>query len=374
MVIASRCAQTISNQRIYLARMAQSRGWDVTLAGQSNDPGAVQSLNAEGFNFHDIPVDQASLRVLSLVRLTWQTYRLCRNVRPVVFHAFTIKPTIAGLFAAFVARVPVRVATVAGLGHAFLSPSLLVRMVAIWLLRLSMLTAHRIYFYNEADREFFVKQKIVSKRKSTLVAGSGIDTSNYQPSKITRDGNFTLVFVGRMLNEKGVPELIEAMEIVHAENANVQLLLIGDIDPHNPSSLTKDQLQSIDKVGYISWVGHVQDVRPFMQRGHVIVLPSHREGIPLALLEGAAMGRALLATEVPGCADVVLHGKTGLLVPPHEPQQLADAILELAGDYDRLDLFGENARADAERRFDTKVINGAIVDEYMVMAGPKLRA
>lgn len=370
-IIVSRCAQTLGNQRIHLARMAKLRGWRVALAGQNDDDAAVAAIEAEGFDFRPLRVDQGSLSLFRLLALTWQIYWLCRNTRPSAFHAFTIKPIIAGLIASYFARVPVRVATVTGLGHAFLSTSRIVKWSATWLLKLSMLTANRVFFYNAADQAFYVNHGIVSRDKSALVAGSGIDTSKYQPSKVKRGGVFTLVFVGRMLIEKGVPELIEAMRIVRTQNTNVNLFLIGDIDPYNPSSLTKENLQSIDKLSYISWVGQVQDVRPFMQNAHAIVLPSHREGIPLALLEGAAMGRALLATDVPGCADVVLHGKTGLLVPPNNPQRLADAILELAENCDLLDQFGEDARADAEDRFDTNVINGSIVDEYAILARPR---
>jgi glycosyltransferase involved in cell wall biosynthesis len=142
------------------------------------------------------------------------------------------------------------------------------------------------------------------------------------------------------------------------------LSLIGDVDIHNPSSLTREDIESVVSEGALEWHGLVSDVRPLVQKADVVILPSHREGIPLALLEGAAMGRALIATDVPGCREVVVHGKTGLLVPLGDVQALADAMEKLATDRDLVASMGAAARADVIARFDSQIVNALVLREY----------
>jgi glycosyltransferase involved in cell wall biosynthesis len=166
------------------------------------------------------------------------------------------------------------------------------------------------------------------------------------------------------LHEKGVKELLEAFARLRQRGVQVSLSLIGDIDIHNPSSLTREELESVVLKDVLEWHGLVADVRPFIAKASVVVLPSYREGIPLALLEAAAMGRALIATDVPGCQDVVVHEKTGLLVPLGNVEALADAIERLANDPDLVAAMGAAARKDVIRRFDTDIVNTKVIEAY----------
>ena len=290
-----------------------------------------------------------------------------KKIQPTIFHSFTIKPTISGLIAARIFNVPIRIATVAGLGHIFLSSSPLVRLLAIYLLRVSMMCAHRVYFYNQTDCDEYVNRGIVPLNKVRIVAGSGIDTARFPVPPLPDKKELSLAFVGRLLREKGVPELLEAMYALRAKGDFPILHLIGDIDHNNPSSISKLELDRAIQDGLVQWHGHVADIRQLVAQADVIVLPSHREGIPLSLLEGAAMGRALIATDVPGCRDVVLHGMTGLLVPLNDSGALADAIATLANDRAMVADMGKSAREDVVTRFDTNIVNAAVIADYKAL-------
>jgi glycosyltransferase involved in cell wall biosynthesis len=365
LLISGRCAETIYTQRIHLARMARQNGWCVVLAGDKSQGDFPSLLRAEGFEFCPIAVDQKSLNPVSLLRLAIQYVALFRREKPSVFHAFTIKPFIAGLVAARFVRVPRRIATVTGLGHVFLSSSPLVKFLSILLLRMAMSCAHRVFFYNEADRDEYIRRGIVRMRKTAMVAGSGLDTSKFPPPPWPAASDvFSVVYVGRMLREKGVPELLEAAKQLKRAGLSVKISLVGDFDPNNPSSISSDEMDAAVKGGLVDWHGFATDIRPYVAKAHAVILPSHREGIPLALLEGGAMGRALIATDVPGCREAVINGITGLLTPLGDVEALVNAIITLAQNPVTAETMGRAAHQDILARFDTQIVNTVVIRAY----------
>jgi glycosyltransferase involved in cell wall biosynthesis len=365
LIISSRCSQTIYTQRIHLARMARDNGWQVVLAGDQSIGDFSALLRLEDFNFVEITVDQKSLNPVHLFRLVGQYVKLFRGERPTVFHAFTIKPIIAGLIAARLSKVPVRIATVAGLGHVFLSSSALVRGLSIALLRIAASCAHRVNFYNKADRDEYVRRGIVPIEKTALIAGSGIDMARFPPLPWPDCSEvFSILYIGRLLREKGVPELLEAAKRLQQAGVAVKINLVGDVDTNNPSSLSRAEMDAAVKSGLVDWHGFATDIRPHVAKAHAVILPSHREGIPLALLEAGAMGRALIATNVPGCREVVINGVTGLLTPLGDVDALAKAIATLAQTSDMVKAMGHAARQDILARFDTHVVNTIVIDAY----------
>jgi glycosyltransferase involved in cell wall biosynthesis len=362
--ISSRCAQTIFNQRLSLAEYAAAHGWETHFGGDASSRAYAQRLKDEGFEFHELPVNQRSLNPLHILWLIAAYFKTLRRLKPQVFHAFTIKPLICGLIGARLAGVPIRIATVPGLGHAFLSPAKWVRLVAALLFKIAFRFADVVIFYNQDDRDQLLRRKLVDPKKAWLIAGSGLNVSRFQVMPLTFDGVTKFVYVGRLIAEKGVPELLEAMRIARKKRANIELHLVGDCDTNNRSSLTRESIEQAVNEGLVTWHGLVPDVRPLIAAAHVVILPSHREGVPLALLEGAAMGRALIATNVPGCRDVVIRDETGLLVPVKDPLALADAILALATNPARIRKMGRAARKDIVARFDTNIVNARVVEIY----------
>lgn len=367
-LIVSRCSQTILSQRIHLARAARDAGWSVAVAGDQTAGDYHDRLLAEGFPFHAVPVSQSSLNAGSLLLLIWRLYRLNRTLRPEIVHAFTIKPTIAGMLAAKLASVPVRIVTVPGLGHIFLSSSAIVRRLAVILLRFALRFAHIIYFYNPTDRDTYIDLGIIPAKKARLVAGSGIDSALFKPEPLLATSRLQLLFVGRILIEKGVPELLEAVKLAKMRGADVDLHLVGDIDANNPSAMEPEKFEAAVRDSGAVWHGHSNAIKDHIAAAHVVVLPSHHEGVPLSLLEAGAMGRTLLATDVAGCNEVVRHGANGYLVPLGDIEALSQAIIKLASDRNLVAKMGAEARRDVEQRFDTKVVNAKVVADYMAIA------
>lgn len=365
-LISSRCAQTIHAQRRALAEAVRTDGWQVALAGDASpgDP-YIARIEQLGFDFFALPVAQKSKNPFKVLALVLAYVSLLRRLRPQVFHAFTIKPVIAGLIAAKIVGTPVRLATIAGLGHVFLSSSAPVRWIASQLFRLALGCAHKVFFYNSADRDLFLQLGIVAADKTELIPGSGVDTTRFSPAAgAGEDQPFTVLFIGRLLKEKGVGELLEAAALLSERGVPVTIEMLGDIDENNPSSVPRSAVEDAQARGNVVWHGATDDVRPYMARVSAVVLPSYREGIPLSLLEAAAMGKPMIAADVPGCRDVVRHGETGLLVPVKDSESLAAAIAALVADPALARRMGAAARHDAETRFDAAIVTRQVLDTY----------
>jgi len=197
-----------------------------------------------------------------------------------------------------------------------------------------------------------------------LIPGSGIDADQFRPIP-EPDGPVTVAFVGRMLADKGVRSLIEAQRILRASNISSDLLLAGAPDPANPTSISQIEVAGWGRESGVTWLGHVDDIATIWRRAHIAVLPSRGgEGVPKSLLEAAAFGRPLIATDVPGCREIVIHEKTGLLVPVDDPPALAAAILRLVRSSQQRVRFGVAARRLVDERFAADLIGQAAVALY----------
>jgi glycosyltransferase involved in cell wall biosynthesis len=205
----------------------------------------------------------------------------------------------------------------------------------------------------------------VARERIVTIPGSGVDLVRFAPSE-EPTGPVVVAMVSRMLADKGVVELVEAARQVKAALPQVQVLLIGPPDPDNPASVPEAQLRAWSGQGVVRWCPGTDDVPAVWARSHIAVLPSYREGLPKSLLEAAACGRAIIASDVPGCSDVVVHGETGLLVPPRDAAALARAIARLAGDPALRRRLGDAARARVERLF----AEPQVIAQTLALYGP----
>lgn len=356
-LIAGRCSETIYRQRRILALALREQGWDVHLCGDAGDPRYGQYLAAEGFTFHPLTLKQNAKSPLAAVRLILAYRRIMRSVRPDVVHVFNAKPTVMGLIGSALGRRTARIATIAGLGHVFMARSLFVRKFGQGAFRAALSFADAVIFYNEDDRRTFLEGHLVPERKAHLIQGSGIDLERFAAIPLPQSDQLEVLFIGRLLREKGVVEVIAAGHELRRRGAGIRITLVGDIDFHNPSSLSRADIDAAVAGQAVTWKGALHDVVPAIAASHVIVLPSQREGIPLALVEGGAMARALVATNVPGCRDVVQHERNGLLVPLGDVQALVDALARLAGDRCLLERLAEGATRSVRQRFGADAVS-----------------
>jgi glycosyltransferase involved in cell wall biosynthesis len=361
------------SHRLKLARAFMSEGYDVGLcAGEST---FRRELEAEGIRFFPLRIDRGGTHPLRDAATFASLVKAYRAFAPHVVHHVTIKPVLYGSMAARLLRIPT-VNAVSGLGYAFIprakerwqNTALRAALRSAYRLALSN-PGSRVIFQNEDDLGAFVRDGLVASDRARLIRGSGVDLSVYRPSPLP-DGDFVALVPSRLLWDKGIQEVVDAARVVRAKHPRARIVLLGRIDEGNPAAVPDAAVAAWVKEGVIEWwQACPHDAMPGVySRAHVVVLPSYREGLPLALAEAAAAGRAVVTTDVPGCRDTVVHGRSGWLVPARRSEEIAAALLEAIEDRARLVTMGQEARALAEERFDERDVilrTRAIYDELL---------
>jgi glycosyltransferase involved in cell wall biosynthesis len=259
-----------------------------------------------------------------------------------------------------------RINALAGLGYGFTSGTLKARCLRLVLapaMRLLLNHANSAVLLQNPDDRAAVEALGISSDRIFVVPGSGVDIDVLMPLP-EPDGPITAAFVGRLLYDKGIGTLMGAFDLLARRGETIRLLVAGERDPANPASVTEAQLAQWRQRPNVEFLGQVADIRSVWSRAHLAVLPSRREGLPKSLLEAAACGRALIASDVPGCREIARPDINALLVPPDDPASLADAIVRLASDADRRRRFAAQGRALVEREFSSERVGADIVALY----------
>lgn len=284
-----------------------------------------EKLKELGCNVVDIGIQSKGRNPLVDFLLTLKYLKLFRSLKPDLSITYTIKPNIYASIAARVLGISFLPVTT-GLGYIFLHNNL-TSLVAKGLYKLAFHKAKQVWFLNIDDMEMFKKSGLVDEDKIRLLHGEGIDTDSFSLTPLCDDSRtFEFLLFGRMLADKGLYEYVDAARIVKKKYPNVQFLLLGPIWKENPTAISEEQMSSWSSEGIVNYLGATDDVREFIRQADCVVLPSYREGIPFSLMEGASMGRPLIATDIPGCRDVVIDGKTGYLCEVKDAKSLANAM------------------------------------------------
>jgi len=309
------------------------------------------------------------------VKDLWDTLSLIKQIkrlRPDVTLTYLIKPVIYGTVAAYFAGVPRRIALIEGLGYVYTASDrqltwrkIALRYVVSFLYKISLTLADRVIFLNQDDIREFLGARLVAPSKVIHVDGVGVDL-NYWEEKPPCLVPITFVMVARILREKGVLEFVEAARTVKAKYPALKFVLLGDVDL-NPSSLAQAEVQAWVDEGVVEWPGHV-DVKPWLTKSSVFLLPSYREGLPRSTQEAMAVGRAVITTNVPGCRDTVIDGVNGYLIDAKSSSQLADAMTKFIECPSKIVEMGRESRKIAVSRFDVRRINTQII-EILLGAG-----
>jgi glycosyltransferase involved in cell wall biosynthesis len=365
-----------TSHRLPMARAARQAGHEVHVVTRVDECG--DQILREGFFLHPIHWRRGSLNPVRLLIAVLETRRAYREIKPDLVHHVALVPAVVGSLAALGMPV-VRLNALAGLGFAFTSNTAkaraarpLARLVLGWLLKRPETT---VLVQNPDDYDVVARLGL-RKDAITLIPGSGVDTERLQPMP-EPSGPFTIAFVGRLLDDKGVRTLVRAHELLHARGLAVQTLIAGDPDPFNPASIPDRTLDTWRHIKGLQFLGHVEDIQTIWARSHVAVLPSRREGLPMSLMEAAACGRPLIATDVPGCREIARKDINALLVPVDNPEALSEAIEKLMNDRDLRIRLGKASRQIVSNEYSSARIGKEITDLYSRLLkarlSPKLR-
>lgn len=340
------------SHRLPVAQAAQEVGFDIHVAAPEGP--TTSAIVDEGFTYHPVPLTRKGVNPWQELGSIVALVRLYRKLQPDIVHHVTIKPVLYGGIAARLAQVPAVVNAVTGLGYVFIArgfkASLLRSAVKLGYKVALGHRNQRVIFQNPDDSALFLDAGIVAVRDTVLIKGSGVDTSIFTPLPEVRGMPF-VVLASRMLWDKGVGEFVEAARMLRAKGVHARFALVGDTDPGNPAAVPVTQLETWKKTGNVEWYGKRDDMLAIFSKAHVVCLPSYREGLPRVLIEAAACGRVIVATDTPGCREIVRHRENGLLVPVRNSKALADALQKLIDDPELRARMGARGREIAVAEF-----------------------
>lgn len=298
-----------------------ARDYNIVVVAPEDNCAAL--LVREGIRYIPIVIDNKGTSPVRDLKLLWDFYRLYKRHAPDYIFHYTIKPNIYGTLAAALRKIR-SVSCVTGAGSVFVTDTWVTSLVKR-LFRFAFRFPKEVWFLNKDDAELFYSHNLVNPSKVKVLPGEGIDTEKFRNDGCLPAGkDINFLFLGRLLWDKGVGEYVAASRIILQQHDNVKFKVLGFLDVQNPSAIDRSQLQQWIDEGVIEYLGEVTDVREEIFRADCVVLPSYREGVPRSLLEASSMGKPVIATDVPGCRDVVDDGVTGYLCKPQDDNDLAE--------------------------------------------------
>lgn len=355
--VVSNTSWFIYNFHLALLKTLQNEGYRVVVIAPKDN--YSDRFEAFGIQYIEIRMNNKGTNPVEDSRLIYDFYRLYKRIAPDVILQYTIKPNIYGSFAAGMLKIPV-ISSITGLGTVFLNDGISSR-IAKWLYKNALRFATDVFFLNSADRALFIDSKLVAAKKASLMPGSGIDTELFMPRKKRQDddGKFRFLLIARLIKDKGIVEYANAAKKIREKgNSQAEFLLLGAYYPGNPTAITEQEIAEWEEEGIIHYLGTNDDVPSVIADVDCVVLPSYREGISQVLLEAASMAKPIIATDVPGCREVVEDGVNGYLCKAKNVDDLAmqmEKMLLLKEEVCRE--MGNKGREKVIDEFDEAVVN-----------------
>ncbi|MDD5216858.1 MAG: glycosyltransferase family 4 protein [Candidatus Omnitrophica bacterium] len=357
------------NFRLPLARAIKNIGVDVVLV---SPPGAYsKEFVKQELRWIPWPLKRRSLNPFAEAIAIFRLLMIYVKEAPDLVHHFTLKCIIYGSIAAWLSGIRYRVNAFVGMGYLFShhdAITILFRKIVSILIKISMAnSASVVIVQNRRDYQTVVQEKWIAEDKVRLIRGSGINVHSIQPVlRNRRDSNkiFKVLMATRLLREKGVEEYVAAARILKREIPAIEFTLAGDFDDGNPGCLCEQNIREWQDHGAIKFIGHQDNMMTLMHESDVVVLPSYREGLPKILLEAAACALPIIATDIPGCNDVVEDGVNGLLIPVRDVPALVRAIQYLYQNSQKRSDMGIAGRKKVMAEFDQAFVIRQTFDAY----------
>lgn len=353
------------SHRLPIARAARDTGFEVLIATRVDQH--KERIEKEGFKLIPIHLVRRNKNIFREIFNTLEIIKIYRREKPDIVHHVAMKPVLYGSWAARIAGIPAVVNALAGLGFIFVAQgckTFILRRLVIFAYRSAFSAKNTIgIFQNPEDLKLFVDASVVKSEKAVLIRGSGVDTSHFihlpEPTGIP-----IIVLASRMLCDKGVGEFVDAARQLRKDGVSCRAVLVGNPDPENPASIPEKTLRLWHFEGIVEWWGHREDIPEVFAKSNIVVLPSYREGLPKVLLESASCGRAIVATDVPGCKEIVCHNENGLLITPYDSKALADALKVLIKDPELRAKMGARGREIVEAEFSEEIVVKQTMEVY----------
>jgi glycosyltransferase involved in cell wall biosynthesis len=348
----------IYNFRLNFVKALISKGYEVHTVAPVDD--FTHYLEEAGCHHHPLKMDSRGINPIKDLALVAELWSIYRELKPDIILHYTIKPNVYGSLAASFLNIPT-VNNVCGLGTVFLKKNMLSTVARI-LYRWTFRFPKKVFFQNPDDRELFISRKLVPAGAADLLPGSGIDLNRFVPGPFTRNKKFTFLLISRMITDKGIMEYVEAVQKLKAQGLDARFQILGAKDPKHQRGISTGIIDQWIADHTIEYLGTTEDVQPFIKSADCIVLPSYREGTPHTLLEAASCAKPIVATDVPGCHNVVTHNYNGLLCRMKDAGDLASKMDQMACmDDQTLKQFGENGRRKMEKEFD----EAFVINKYL---------
>ena len=322
----------------------------------------TKELAEEGCKVVHTPINRRGVNPAEDFKLLLAYRKLLKEEKPDLTLTYTIKPNIYGGFCCRMMKIPY-IATVTGLGSTFQKQGIFLKLITT-MYRLGLKKAECIFFQNRENREIFEKYHIRGK-KSKLVSGSGVNLKRHCFEPYPEDDQVRFLYVGRMMREKGIEELLEAAKELSDEHTEFQLLGYPDED-------YQDRLDAYEKEGYIKQLGFDPDVHAYIRNASALVLPTYHEGMSNVLMEASATGRPVIATNISGCKEIFEEGVTGFSCEPKSSEDLIRALKKfLKLSREERAVMGQKARQKMEREFDREKVVDAYMEEIETVGNRK---
>ena len=358
-VISINTSWNIINFRMGLLKALQKEGYEIVVVAPEDKYSEL--FKTHNFKYYDVSINNKGSNPIEDIKLTFDYYKLFKEIQPDIILNYTIKPNIYGTIAASMLNIKT-INNIAGLGTLFVDENIITK-IAKYLYKYSQSKASHVFFQNSDDYKLFTDKKLVDINKCGVLPGSGVDTNIFKPIEVIRsDDKVVFLLIARMLWDKGIKEYVEAARIIKDKYPHTEFQLLGFLDVANKSAISKEQMDIWVNEGIINYLGVSDNVRVEISKADCIVLPSfYREGTPRTLLESASMAKPIITTDNVGCRDVVDDESTGYICKIKSSEDLVQKI-------ERMIHLGIDKRISMGKAGRKKIINQfsetIVVDKY----------
>ena len=355
----------------FLARGVAARraGYEVGVATRVGRHG--DKIRSAGLKVYPVPWVRAGLNPLRDVATIRSLRHALRDMQPGILHNIAMKPILYGSVCARLAGIKDVVNAPVGLGYLSISRRWVARLlrpiVALAMRGVVGTAGYRMIFENPDNLAQFVHSGMVDRKRAVLIRGAGVDTKEFKPTP-EPPGTPVVVLIARMLWDKGIKEFVSAAGSLKERGVQARFVLVGGPDTGNPAAVPEGVLRQWDQSGVIEWWGYREDIPSVIRQAHICVLPSsYGEGLPKSLLEAAACGRPIVATDAPGCREVVRDGDNGILIPVGDTFALVQAVERLLEDPTLRHRMGERGRRRVEEEFSEERVIRETLEVYAAL-------